>query len=620
MTVRPTNSEKNRAIAVVLVDDDIIFRTGLRVWLDQQDDITIVGEADRERSAVALIEAAAAKDASLDVSSDALVVVVGLHMNDAAKSGYGGLEIGRRLRDRFADVPLFVVGSPIPDAVLNDIQQAGVNGYGLKSDAPDELLNRLRSVATGQSDWAITRMSSPSGLPQSQSQRIQQAIATPLSIVKRNLRTSGVRQIDAALSDLLTQLDHPALDGMNRFVVEGRCRELRAARWMLKTLLSTSNLDREEPFAVDNSRHDQVSRSDRILNPKRRINASSGDKRSAALGLSVGDGGGAIVSAGVEATLFDGAALKLQSSLQNLSDVPLEIDILREDKKRELLYLVVRKLMLRLDTLRQSQVTPRQLIDGRSRILRDLWQSIADDFFGRYYAVQVEGLEVEVVTILGEDAVFAQAEILDNIPYASQFFAHLLFQDPLMVDSVSYAAGTPEAMMRAEIMLDHLIIQVANSIIQPLLNRLGDVEVIKQGFYNRSLMSSRDMAQFRNNLSWRYRLETMIREPVNIFESRYHLFTFQGNGIKQTEIYAPRRSELEALQGFSFLVTLALEFRDAVAPRVRAVVSFVGSGLIYVLTEVIGRGLGLVVRGVIKGIGSAWQDTRWNRDVGQRRL
>ncbi|MEB3210666.1 MAG: DUF3685 domain-containing protein, partial [Leptolyngbyaceae bacterium] len=81
-----------------------------------------------------------------------------------------------------------------------------------------------------------------------------------------------------------------------------------------------------------------------------------------------------------------------------------------------------------------------------------------------------------------------------------------------------------------------------------------------------------------------------------------------------------RQAQLETLQGFPFLVTLALEFRDAVSPRVRAVVAFIGSGLIYVLTEVIGRGIGLIVRGVIKGIGSALQDSRWNRDVGQRRL
>jgi hypothetical protein len=48
-----------------------------------------------------------------------------------------------------------------------------------------------------------------------------------------------------------------------------------------------------------------------------------------------------------------------------------------------------------------------------------------------------------------------------------------------------------------------------------------------------------------------------------------------------------------------------------VAPRVRSAISFMGNGVIYVLTEVIGRGIGLVGRGVIKGIGNVWQDGRF---------
>ena len=68
------------------------------------------------------------------------------------------------------------------------------------------------------------------------------------------------------------------------------------------------------------------------------------------------------------------------------------------------------------------------------------------------------------------------------------------------------------------------------------------------------------------------------------------------------------------LTGIQLAVTLVLETRDAVAPRVRAAIAFVGSGLVYVLTEVVGRGIGLVGRGILQGIGSAWQDTKISRD------
>jgi hypothetical protein len=70
---------------------------------------------------------------------------------------------------------------------------------------------------------------------------------------------------------------------------------------------------------------------------------------------------------------------------------------------------------------------------------------------------------------------------------------------------------------------------------------------------------------------------------------------------------------MEQMTGIPFIITLALETRDAVSPRLRSVVSLVGNGLVYVLTEVIGRGIGLVGRGIIKGIGNVWQDGRFNR-------
>jgi hypothetical protein len=123
------------------------------------------------------------------------------------------------------------------------------------------------------------------------------------------------------------------------------------------------------------------------------------------------------------------------------------------------------------------------------------------------------------------------------------------------------------------------------------------------------LLSSREIERFRNNLSWRYRVDRSFREPKNIFESQYRLFTLTGRGIKQVAIYAPRTDELADLSGLPYIVTLALETRDAVAPRLRSAFSFVGNSVVYVLTEVIGRGIGLVGRGVLKGLGNVWQDT-----------
>jgi hypothetical protein len=219
-----------------------------------------------------------------------------------------------------------------------------------------------------------------------------------------------------------------------------------------------------------------------------------------------------------------------------------------------------------------------------------------------------------VVNVLLGYADIVQRSILDKIPLVVEFLSQQLFETPLTIDNVLYPARTPEALARSEMLLQNLIIQVANAVIQPLLNEFADVETIKQNFYVRHLISSREIARFRNNLSWRYRLWQWLEEPKAIFESRYNLFVLSDTGIKSTFIYAPRRQELEQLQGIQLLVTLAFEARDAIAPRLRSTVAWAGKGVVYILTQVLGRSIGLVVRGVMQGIGSTVQETRFGKN------
>ena len=212
------------------------------------------------------------------------------------------------------------------------------------------------------------------------------------------------------------------------------------------------------------------------------------------------------------------------------------------------------------------------------------------------------------------DADVVAAQILDKIPMTVDLFGHLLFEIPLTVDNISRVAGSPEAMQRAEALLEDLAIQVASGVVQPLLNNLANIEEIKQIFYDGKLISTREIERFRNNLSWRYRWDSYFVEPKAIFESRFWLFVLGDSGIKRISIYAPRNLELAQLSGWQLALTLLLETRDAIAPRVRAVISLLGAGVVYVLTQVIGRGIGLIGRGIIQGIGNSLQDSKFGKN------
>jgi two-component system response regulator NreC len=119
-------------IAVLLMDDHVVVREGLRALLERQDDIDVMAEASTVAEAVAL-----------DVDPD--VVVADLMLPDER-----GVEVVRRLRqrhDKAAILVLTMVDNP------TDVQQclaAGARGYLLKETASSELVDAVRKVAGGE--------------------------------------------------------------------------------------------------------------------------------------------------------------------------------------------------------------------------------------------------------------------------------------------------------------------------------------------------------------------------------------------------------------------------------------------------------------------------------------
>lgn len=596
---------------LLLIDNDAVFRLGLKVWLNQYPDLRVVAEAEDGETALQILDHQFARP--LDTVSpnpilSANLIVLDIGLGRLNPEQIQGLELCSMLKSRYPNLPILCLSSFSEPVILAAAQQAGADGYCSKQTEPADLAVIIRRIGAGQTYWRQTSVES-AGLRENAESRVP----APLAVFRRNLRRSGLRQIEAALAEVTAELQNLDLSLIDRAVLAGRQRELRASRWLVSRLLATPRLV-EDP---QNRREAGSPEVTRINTPRSMPPASppSPPPPSQSASAIVPAAAALANSQSVQSVAFDALLMKVQSGLENQTDVPLETDILREDKKRELFYLAMRKLEEVLSELRYSQIEPQQLLLKRSAILLDLWQAVLVDFLGRYYTVQLGTAEVEVVSTLIQDAEVVQLAILDKIPGVIELLQHFLFQTPLAVDSVPYPVGNPESLARAELLLENLVVQVANAVMQPLLNRFANVEVIKQTFYDRRLLSSREVERFRNNLSWKYRVERVFREPKNIFESQYRLFTLTGRGIKQTTIYAPRTYELEQLSGLPYVVTLALETRDAVSPRLRSVVSFVGNGFVYVLTEVIGRGIGLIGRGVLKGLGNVWQDsTKYGRD------
>ena len=118
-------------IGVLLIDDHVVVREGLRALLERQEGVTVVAEAGSVDDAVAL-----------DVRAD--VVVADLMLPDAR-----GAEVVRRLKQRHPAAAILVLTMVDNPTDVQMCLAAGASGYLLKETASTELVDAVRRVAAG---------------------------------------------------------------------------------------------------------------------------------------------------------------------------------------------------------------------------------------------------------------------------------------------------------------------------------------------------------------------------------------------------------------------------------------------------------------------------------------
>ncbi len=562
---------EHRSIGILVIEADPAIGSGLVTCLNRFSDLQVSAEAADFDSAWQVLTRVG-RTVEIDL------ILLGLPL-DVRFQDRSSLVFCQQVKAQNPALPILVLAAA-HNSDLTSLFQIGVEGYCLRGSSILDLVGDIRQVAAGETCWTPEILQ-------------QITIGTKPRVpnlsggIRDRLRLASLLQIESTLADLDTTLNDN-ISKLDRLILTGRKRELTTAKWLVKQLFPVIDPVIATPISTVNLTPDRLG-----LSPPPEIVPNRLKP--------------------IEQSLFDRLASKLQSSLENRTSTALETDILRREKKQELFYLILQQFEGMLTELRFSQVTTDQLLAKESSILQDLWASVTTDFFGRYHTLSIEDRHIEIIPMLLQDAAIVRTEILDKIPQSSDLLHYLLFKTPLTIDNTIGTFGSTSAEERAELLLENLTIQMANAVMQPLLNRFGNLESMKSGFYDRRLLSSRDIERFRNDLSWRYRIDRYLNEPQAIFESQYRLFMFTDYGIDRISIYAPRPVELERLAGIPLVITLTLEVRDAIAPRLKSATTLIGSGVVYLLTEIIGRGIGLIGRGIIKGIGNIWQESGRNR-------
>jgi DNA-binding NarL/FixJ family response regulator len=124
-------------IRVVLADDQALVRGGLRVLLDAEDDIQVVGEA---------ADGADALDVVRETEPDVVLMDIRMPRMD-------GLEATRHIADdaHLSDVRVIMLTTFELDEYVFEALRSGASGFLLKDAEPIDLLQAIRVVVTGAS-------------------------------------------------------------------------------------------------------------------------------------------------------------------------------------------------------------------------------------------------------------------------------------------------------------------------------------------------------------------------------------------------------------------------------------------------------------------------------------
>lgn len=550
-----------RSLQLLLIDDDPIFSLGLATALAAFDDVQIRDRVDTARAFATL--------ATLN-DRENLIAIADL---PAPTRAIDPLQFFQQIEENYPDIPVLLLTATIEPRLLKSLRALGVEGYLPKGTTIEELVPILRQIVAGNTAWPAQ---TPTAL-----QPINLQLSVPSSPPQWlfNLRRSGLAQIENSLSQIERQLKQSDLPTFDWFYWQGRQRELKIARSLVDRLLPV-----EVAIAPPSAPEPPQTPPTTPPTPGELV----------------------AIPYPLEALLS-----KIQLGVRNQTQLTLELDILQPDKRQELLYLTVRQLQEVLEELRFLKVTREELSLRIDLFLGEVWQKTTIEFISKYYPP--DGNSVSIVDLVRQNSLAIADRQLQRIPLVFELLDYLLYDGAIAIDNVQYRHESPEAKARAADLLDNLTIYIARGTMQFLLNQFAEEEEIKYTLYDRNFISSREIARLRNELSWQFRQDRYFLEPKAIFESRYRLFIFEGSQIQIKSISAPRLQDLEALQGLPFIVTLALETRDALAPRIRAIVAFLGRGVVYVLTQVIGKAIGLIGQGIIQGLGNVVQETRYRK-------
>jgi DNA-binding NarL/FixJ family response regulator len=196
-----------KTIRVLLADDHVLVRAGIRSLIDQFDGFEVVAEASDGREALDFIP---------NYNPDVAVI-------DIAMQGLNGIDASARIAMEFPEIRVVILSMYVNEEYVTQALQAGVSGYIMKDAATSELEFALLSVMRGELYLSPTVSNT---LVTDYVRRIQKPIASTLNMPNNVILTPRQREILQLIAESKTNKEIARILGLSLNTIDNHRTQL----------------------------------------------------------------------------------------------------------------------------------------------------------------------------------------------------------------------------------------------------------------------------------------------------------------------------------------------------------------------------------------------------------
>ena len=399
------------------------------------------------------------------------------------------------------------------------------------------------------------------------------------------LLISGLQQVEKELisvEGLINDYKHSLIP---EEILRGRRRELKAAKYLLIKFWGpiTSSLNSSD----NNLEFSNKNKSDVLYLKKEEnyIKLIKTDPKS--------------IWAHIDGYLRD----SIESNFENKTSHLLAIEGLNSTIRRKLMLALHFQLNSAINRLQHENPTEENLSKLWSSLQEEIRREALREISGNYLRLPKDGQLISVAEQLMKISDFTNEDI--ELPEASNMLDPVIKQKAIVIDGKLLTTDDPRALNKLKLLYSNWLIRNSEILSGEILSACAQWSEIRGYFLKTNLISTRELERVRNLINNRNRWTVLIERPIQLYESKRLLFKFTHEGIETFLITEPRDDELRNLGWWQQQITLLVEARDAIAPQIQSLIKRIGDIMVVLLTQVLGRSIGLIGRGIAQGMGKS---------------